>query len=254
MLLFKNYTTVTTHKIVIYESDSLFAEKFVQLNNDNPKEQPIKILRIYGRMVENNDFSTFREHLTEKVSNYKSPDWGKPFILHHIIRDKKSTNVSIKDFIELEDKMKAIRESEIPSAQFYIEFQKAKKAAEDAVLKKGYDIVLCTCNEVSGSRLRRVGTLKHCIIDEAGMASEPESLMPMYNCEHVVLIGDHAQLQPVIQHKPASEHGLSISLFQRYAAYYKDYMYTLKIQYRMVSGSITLAVGSISTLMASELA
>ena len=188
-------------------------------------------------MVEHNDFSAFRKDHTDKLANYKSPEWGKPYILHHLIRDRESRDESIREFIEMESKMKAIRAKSIPIAKLCIEFRMARRKAEVTVLKRGYDIVLCTCNEVSGSRLRLVGNLKYCIIDEAGMASEPESLMPIYNCEHVVLIGDHAQLQPVIQHKPASIHGLSISLFQRYAKHFDEHMLRLTVQYRMVSYS-----------------
>ena len=186
-------------------------------------------------MVEHNDFPTFHEDDTDKLANYKSPEWGKAYILHHLIRDRESRDESIREFIEMESKMKEKRAKTIPSAKSCIKFRMAQRKAEVTVLKRGYDIALCTCNEVSGSRLRLVGNLKYCIIDEAGMASEPESLMPIYNCGHVVLIGDHAQLQPVIQHKPASHRGLSISLFQRYAKHFDGYMFRLRVQYRMVS-------------------
>ena len=212
-----------------------FTEKFFKLNKDYPEKEPVRIIRIYGRMVEHNDFPTFHEHHTEKLANYKSPEWGKAYILHHLIRDSESSDENIRKFIEMESEMKAIRAKAIPSAKFCIKMRVAQRKAEKTVLKRGYDIVLCTCNGVSGSRLRLVGNLKYCIIDEAGMASEPESLMPIYNCKHVVLIGDHAQLQPVIQHKPASDHGLSISLFQRYAKHFEEYMLRLRVQYRMVS-------------------
>ena len=136
--------------------------------------------------------------------------------------------------------MKQIRATSfIPSAQFCNQYRQAQEKAEKIVLVRGYDVVLCTCNEVSGVRLRSVGKPSQCIIDEAGMASEPETLMPINHCEHVVLIGDHNQLQPVIMYRPASENGLSISLFQRYAEYH-GYMFGLREQYRMVSLILSL--------------
>ena len=75
------------------------------------------------------------------------------------------------------------------------------------------------------------------------MASEPECIIPLELCEHVVLIGDHKQLQPVITYKTAAEHGLSTSLFQRYAEKFEgQHIKRLTIQYRMVSQFIILYI------------
>ena len=209
-------------------------EKFYNFNNIHPDQQ-ITFLRIYGRIVENNDYPALPQGHLSKASNYQCPDWGKPFILHHLIRDGKSTDEAIKEFIVIDKEMNQIRQtSSIPSAQFCSAYRHAQEKAEKSVLKRGYDVVLCTCNEVSGVRLRSVGKPSQCIIDEAGMASEPETIMPINHCEHVVLIGDHNQLQPVIMYRPASDNGLSISLFQRYAKHYNHFMFGLCEQYRMV--------------------
>ena len=72
-------------------------------------------------------------------------------------------------------------------------------------------------------------------MDECGMANEPECIAPLQLCDHIVLIGDHKQLQPVIDYGPARENGLSTSLFQRYAEKYDGaHIKKLTIQYRMV--------------------
>ena len=62
---------------------------------------------------------------------------------------------------------------------------------------------------------------------------EPESLIPIILCmaKHVVLVGDHQQLQPIVLENGAAKRGLSRSLFERYAGNAK----MLTIQYRMVS-------------------
>ena len=95
------------------------------------------------------------------------------------------------------------------------------------------DIILCTCTAAYSPRIM-IGcyALCHCIVDECGMCIEAETLCAMMasNASQVVLIGDHKQLQPIIQEKAAMEMGLIISMFERYA---KDSL-MLEIQYRMV--------------------
>ena len=64
------------------------------------------------------------------------------------------------------------------------------------------------------------------------MCMEPESLVPITcsRARQVVLIGDHKQLQPVIQDHVAKTLGLSVSMFERHS---KRAM-MLRLQYRMV--------------------
>ena len=64
------------------------------------------------------------------------------------------------------------------------------------------------------------------------MCMEPESLVPITcsKARQVVLIGDHKQLQPIIQDNLAMKLGLSVSLFERLSERAK----MLKLQYRMV--------------------
>jgi superfamily I DNA and/or RNA helicase len=90
-------------------------------------------------------------------------------------------------------------------------------------------ILLCTSIATSTSVLSKIGNFKQLIIDEAGMTKEPEALVPILLCnpEKVVLIGDHAQLRPVIKSKQA--HGLDKSIFERYC----HSVTMLEEQYRM---------------------
>jgi len=55
---------------------------------------------------------------------------------------------------------------------------------------------LCTCNEASSSRITQNIAPVQVIIDEAAMATEPESMAAVkLALENVTLIGDHMQLQ-----------------------------------------------------------
>ena len=66
------------------------------------------------------------------------------------------------------------------------------------------------------------------------MATEPECMVPIRLAEHVVLIGDHNQLQPVLSNRDAQQMGLGRSLFERYVDKGVR-VHMLQIQYRMVS-------------------
>ena len=56
--------------------------------------------------------------------------------------------------------------------------------------------------------------LKQCIINECGMCTEPETLLPMILSKKIILVGGHKQLQPVVLNKTAKSLGLKISILQ----------------------------------------
>ena len=130
-------------------------------------------------------------------------------------------------------------------------------------VRKGqyYQVILCTCSAAGSHRVlaevervnresARVTTGNEtvtknteivegacnntiqCIVDEAGMCLEPETLIPIARskAKQVVLIGDHKQLQPIVTNKAAMSLGLQISLFERYS----HMAMMLEEQYRMV--------------------
>ncbi|KAG2005956.1 RNA helicase, variant 2 [Coprinopsis cinerea AmutBmut pab1-1] len=71
-------------------------------------------------------------------------------------------------------------------------------------------------------------------LDEASMATEPVSLIPlMKGCQHLALIGDHRQLPPVILSKEAQRLGLGVSLFERLTKEGVVPSVMLDTQYRM---------------------
>ena len=128
----------------------------------------------------------------------------------------------------------------VPTPKMLVRYRTLIRDMEKKVIGKHYDVILATCNECAGyrlSNLRKTGRVAQVIVDECGMAYEPETIVAVSLSNHVVLIGDHKQLQPVIKLSAARENGLSTSLFQRYAENFKDKfpLITLKVQYRMVS-------------------
>ena len=77
------------------------------------------------------------------------------------------------------------------------------------------DIIFTTCGSSADNRLDGM-TFSFCLIDECGQSMEPESIIPISKTRgRVVLVGDHAQLGPVVVSDEAAEQGLNVSLFQR---------------------------------------
>ena len=191
----------------------------------------LNILRIYGRAIETKSFPDACGSGDPK-SAYDVPEWAKTYALHYKIREGP---FSLK-LIEFEQKLEEIRYGgKIPNGKVCRQYKKTLVTAEDAVLSEHFDIILCTCNETSSTRISRYVFPRQCIVGDCGMASEPECIIPLELCDHVVLVGDHKQLQPVVDYSPARENGLCTSLLQRYANnFYENHIKTLTIQYRMV--------------------
>ena len=203
----------------------------------------LKILRIYSRSVERKDHISPQTHqAVSTVSDYSMAKELAEYALHVKLRECKDIK-EIKVLKKLEKELIHVEENgEIPNGKLCIAHRKALVKAEEAFLNHNkFDIVLCTCNEAASRRMECVSP-RQCIIDESGMATEPESVTPISLCEHVVLIGDHKQLQPVIDYGPAKENGLTTSLFERYAEKLEGFTTTLTIQYRMVRVVTSLCV------------
>lgn len=222
---------------------------FPILENLDHVSHEIRILRVYGQAVESRDYPG--PHYEGEVfqvseSEYRCPEWAHKYALHHRIRTT-GNQVSI-DLNQMEEVFSDHRgQGYIPGATLCSEWKGLIKEAEIIVMSEEFDIVLCTCNEAASRRITKnlrelqdenlsetqATRVLQCIVDESGMAYEPETIVPMSLCEHVILLGDHKQLQPVIQYKPARENGLTTSLFERYAKSGKN-IKMLDIQYRMV--------------------
>lgn len=213
-------------------------------------EIELNVLRIYGQAIENNYFvgpDGKYGSISDQGSDYKCPIFAEKYALHNRIREG-SNGQKIEDF---EKQFIALGEKKcvagIPLRQ---EFRQCLRFAKREVLQQSFDIVLCTCNESCSQQVEKFIQPLQCIVDECAMAQEPETMAPISLCEHVILIGDHKQLTPVINYLPAKGCGLGTSLFQRYAEskHFQHLCITLTIQYRMVSGfGLTMLIVALVT-------
>ncbi|XP_065514508.1 RNA helicase Mov10l1 [Caloenas nicobarica] len=95
------------------------------------------------------------------------------------------------------------------------------KDGEDISKASWFRIIITTCSSAGMFYQAeiRLGHFTHVILDEAGQASEPESLIPIGLISEangqIVLVGDPKQLGPVIKSKIAQSFGLNISLLER---------------------------------------
>ncbi|KAA0170315.1 hypothetical protein FNF28_01543 [Cafeteria roenbergensis] len=110
-------------------------------------------------------------------------------------------------------------------------FGKLLRAGERAVLEEA-EAVCVTCVGAGDPRLKSM-RFWALLLDEATQATEPEAIIPtVLGCRRLVLVGDHCQLGPVVQSKPASTAGLTQSLFER-LIYLGVQPIRLRVQYRM---------------------
>lgn len=98
--------------------------------------------------------------------------------------------------------MKLKAEGSIPTLEDEKRYHNLLSLAERVVFGTNrFDIVLCTCNEAASNRVSKHVHPHQCIVDECGFAIEPDVMIPLQHSQHVVLIGDHKQLQPVIKNR-----------------------------------------------------
>ena len=204
-----------------------------------PVKDELKILRVFSKTIEQREYPGPKLHDVVfpkfTTSEAKCEPKHEQYALHKKIRRINPEIAAMdREFKELN------KQNKIPSITMRRKYQSMVFNAEVKVLKSGFDIILCTCNEASSHRIAKSIRPVYCIVDECAMCTEPESMVPIQRAEHVVLIGDHQQLRPVIKSREAEAKGLGKSLFERYAQkdgevppLQKPYM--LKIQYRMVS-------------------
>ena len=247
-----------TVSIAIYKLNPEFLFYLEKLKYLNTISKQLQIIRLYGSTHERVDYPDPFDNLSlpsdrgthkRDIEGYCLPEL-KEDALHFKLRQE---NPEI-EMMRLEYKHLIENENTIPSLLdrnrynennhilynliFICRYKQAIKRAERKLLQRQYDVILCTCNETCSGRLLKLvgnGRIAQCIIDECGMANEPETIAAASLCDHVILIGDHKQLQPIIKYHMARECGMGVSLFERYAESRPDLLITLDIQYRMVS-------------------
>ena len=218
----------------------------------------LRIIRLYGSTHERVDYPDPFDDLSfpSDRGNHKQDVEGRCLLelkedaLHFKIRQEnpeiETMRLEYKNLIENENIIPSLlernryneRNHTLYNLLFICRYKETIKRAEKKILQRQYDVILCTCNETCSGRLLKLagdGRIAQCIVDECGMANEPETIAAASLCDHVVLIGDHKQLRPIIKYHMARECGMGVSLFERYAELRPDLLISLDTQYRMVS-------------------
>ncbi|XP_036099976.1 helicase with zinc finger domain 2 isoform X1 [Molossus molossus] len=192
----------------------------------------LKPLRVYGEQAEATEFPM--PGVSSRGPSRRSSREGRPnqtlraITLHHRIRQPSNPFApSIKAFDA------RLQKGEIFSEEDLAKYRKVLGKARKFELDR-HRVILCTCSCAASASLKSLD-VRQILVDEAGMATEPETLIPLVNfcrAEKVVLLGDHKQLRPVVKNEQLQNLGLDRSLFERYR---RD-AHMLDTQYRMHEG------------------
>ena len=96
------------------------------------------------------------------------------------------------------------------------EYNELVGKAEEEIMSRGFDIIICTASEASSERIRRYFQPVQVVVYNASMITEPETFSAIHQALlHVVLIGDHHQHQPLLNSEVSARNGMNVSLFER---------------------------------------
>ncbi|XP_048205677.1 helicase with zinc finger domain 2 isoform X2 [Perognathus longimembris pacificus] len=192
----------------------------------------LKPLRVYGEQYEAMDFpipGKGGSGLPRKTSQEGRPNQKlRSITLHHRIRQP--ANPWAQQVREFDVRL---QKGEVFSREDLAWYKSTLAKARKFELAQ-HSVILCTCTCAASSSLKGL-YVRQILIDEAGMATEPEALIPLVcfsKAEKVVLLGDHKQLRPVVKSEHLQNLGMDRSLFERY---HRD-AFMLDTQYRMHEG------------------
>ncbi|MHA2251984.1 MAG: AAA domain-containing protein [Candidatus Kariarchaeaceae archaeon] len=103
---------------------------------------------------------------------------------------------------------------------------------KEVVEKKTASIVLATTSTIARSNYEDFW-FDYVLLDEAAQMTEPDALKALLLGQRAIMVGDHAQLQPIIISDNAQKMGLQISLFERLVQALPERYMLLTEQYRM---------------------
>ncbi|KAH9515064.1 hypothetical protein Btru_019075, partial [Bulinus truncatus] len=193
-----------------------------KLNNLN-----FSIVRVYNEEIEERDFPLATSP-KRKSSPLSTIAVMEEVALHHIIRKKNTPER--ERLIEQEMYLSMYGQQMAPAVQ------EALEQAQMQELKKCH-IIVCTCITSARPIIKKIGNIKQIIIDDAGMISEAECIVPLVvhkNINQLILAGDLEMPQAQVDSKMASHLGLSNSLLQRYT----DRAHRLFSQFRTVGPTL----------------
>lgn len=201
----------------------------------NRKFKNLDMVRLYGNALENIDFPIPGEHCSTFASSkkYRPDPFLRDISIHQIIRKVDSLKTIEINYLDRKLNRFQTDNSHKPALRDIRGYKYIISKATEEELGK-HNVIFCTIAETTSPRFIEGtrGKVFQLIIDEAGMCTEPETIAAIIatKAKQVVLIGDHKQLSPVISSTHASDVGLHVSLFERYAHLAK----MLRFQYRMV--------------------
>ncbi|XP_009560951.2 helicase with zinc finger domain 2 isoform X2 [Cuculus canorus] len=203
------------------KSVDVVAEMLLKMKN-------LKPLRVYGEAIEAMEYPYpgSNRHISRKALRDAKPKRElSEIILHHRIR--RPPNPRWREICDFDARMKRAEQITEEETKKY----KSHLAVARSYELMNHNVILCTCSAASASSLEKLN-VKQIIIDECAMSTEPETLIPLVShcyAEKVVLLGDHKQLRPVVNHDFCKSLGMEKSLFERY----RNQAWMLDTQYRM---------------------
>ncbi|GAB1287336.1 Helicase with zinc finger domain 2 [Apodemus speciosus] len=193
------------------------------------KKTEMRPLRVYGEQAEATEFplpGVSSRSLFGKTSHEGRPNQSlRSITLHHRIR--RAPNPYAAEIRKFDAQL---REGKIFSREDLMVYKRVLGKARKYELER-HSVILCTCSCAASGSLKNLN-VRQILVDEAGMATEPETLIPLVRfskTEKVVLLGDHKQLRPVVKNEQLRNLGMDRSLFERY---HRDAI-MLDTQYRM---------------------
>lgn len=193
------------------------------------RKTELRPLRVYGEQAEATEFplpGVSNRSILTKTSQEGRPNQSlRSITLHHRIRQAPNPYAT-----EIRKFDAQLREGKILTKEELMVYRRILGKARKYELER-HSVILCTCSCSASGSLKTL-RVRQILIDEAGMATEPETLIPLVcfsRVEKVVLLGDHKQLQPVVKNEHLRNLGMDRSLFERY---HKDAI-LLDTQYRM---------------------
>lgn len=193
------------------------------------RKTELRPLRVYGEQAEATEFPlpgvSSRSILTKTSQEGRPNQSLRSITLHHRIRQAPNPYAT-----EIRKFDAQLREGKILTKEDLVVYRRVLGKARRYELER-HSVILCTCSCSASGSLKTL-RVRQILIDEAGMATEPETLIPLVcfsRVEKVVLLGDHKQLQPVVKNEHLRNLGMDRSLFERY---HKDAI-LLDTQYRM---------------------
>ncbi|CAI5437489.1 unnamed protein product [Caenorhabditis angaria] len=131
----------------------------------------------------------------------------------------------LKNLIKLKEEIGELEDAD------HLRYLHLKQLTEHDILAKA-DVICSTCSTAADPRLARI-RIKTVLIDESTQATEPEIMVSIVRgVRHLILVGDHCQLGPVVSCKKAANAGLQQSLFERLILL-GIRPHRLQVQYRM---------------------